>query len=134
MILRCFSSLVLAGLISWRPMAAENPPLVLDRPMPPPAWALMERELLRLNSEACEIFAAKYVDERGHLLHTPRWGTLDGPDDAIETFHNWTLLHALGASDSVLELFKEGAGGAPAPVWPAPNHPDRPGPGGGLPP
>ena len=107
MILRCLSSLLLAGLISWRPMAAENPPLLLDRPMPPPAWALMERELLRLNSEACEIFAAKYLDERGYLLHTPRWGTLDGPDDAIETFHNWTLLHALGASDSVLELFKK---------------------------
>ena len=88
-------------------MAAENPPLVLDRPMPPPAWALMERDLLRLNSEACERFASKYLDERGYLLHTPRWGTLDGPDDAIETFHNWTLLHALGASDSVLKLFKK---------------------------
>ena len=107
MILRCFSSLLLAGLISWRPMAAESPPVLLDRPMPPPAWALMERELLRLNSEACEIFASRYLDERGYLLHTPRWGTLDGPDDAIETFHNWTLLHALGASASVLELFKK---------------------------
>ena len=107
MIPRIFFPLLLAGLIACRPMAAEDPLLVLDRPMPPPAWALMERELLRLNSEACEIFAAKYVDEQGHLLHTPRWGTLDGPDDAIETFHNWTLLHALGASDSVLELFKK---------------------------
>lgn len=107
MIPRIFFPLLLAGLIACRPMAAEDPLLVLERPMPPPAWALMERELLRLNSEACEIFAAKYVDERGHLLHTPRWGTLDGPDDAIETFHNWTLLHALGASDSVLELFKK---------------------------
>ena len=107
MILRFFFPLLLAGLISCRPMAAEKLPLVLDRPMAPPAWALMERELLRLNSEACEAFASKYVDERGHLLHTPRWGTLDGPDDAIETFHNWTLLHALGASDSVLELFKK---------------------------
>jgi hypothetical protein len=107
MIPRIFFPLLLAGLICCRPMAAEDPLLVLDRPMPPPGWALMERELLRLNSEACEIFAAKYVDERGHLLHTPRWGTLDGPDDAIETFHNWTLLHALGASDSVLELFKK---------------------------
>lgn len=107
MIPRIFFPLLLAGLIACRPMAAESPSLVLDRPMPPPAWALMERELLRLNSEACEIFADKYVDEQGHLLHTPRWGTLDGPDDAIETFHNWTLLHALGASDSVLELFKK---------------------------
>ena len=55
-------------------MAAENPPLVLDRPMPPPAWALMERDLLRLNSEACERFASKYLDERGYLLHTPPLG------------------------------------------------------------
>jgi hypothetical protein len=76
-------------------------------PMPPPAWALLERELLKQNSRAVEIFAEKYVDEKGYLLHTPRWGTLDGPDDAIETFYNWTLLHALGGSDSVLELFKK---------------------------
>jgi hypothetical protein len=67
----------------------------------------MERELLRLNSLACEHFAQKYLDDRGYLLHTPRWGTLDGPDDAIETFNNWTLLHALGGSDSVLQLYKK---------------------------
>ncbi len=107
MVLRFFSAFVLAWLIAGQPMAAENPTVVLNQPMPPPAWALMERELLRLNSEACKRFASKYLDERGYLLHTPRWGTLDGPDDAIETFHNWTLLHALGASDSVLELFKK---------------------------
>ncbi|MGH9675366.1 MAG: hypothetical protein ACRD44_19515 [Bryobacteraceae bacterium] len=76
-------------------------------PMPPPAWALLERELLRRSSEACERFAQKYVDERGYLAHTPRWGTLDGPDDAIETFYNWTLLHALGGSDKVLELYRK---------------------------
>src|SRR5690606_21965860 len=49
--------------------------------------------------------------ERGYLLHTPRWGTLDGPDDAIETYYNWTLLHALGGSDSVLELYRKGLEG-----------------------
>jgi hypothetical protein len=76
-------------------------------PMAPPSWALLERDLLRYNSLACERFAAKYVDSRGYLLHTPRWGTLDGPDDAIETFWNWTLLHALGGSDSVLELYRK---------------------------
>ncbi len=53
--------------------------------MSPPAWALLERQLLKANSKAAERFGAKYVDERGYLLHTPRWGTLDGPDDAIET-------------------------------------------------
>ncbi len=86
---------------------AEDATLVIRAPMSPPEWALLERELLRANSDACERFAAQYLDERGYLLHMPRWGTLDGPDDAIETFHNWTLLHALGARDSVLALFKK---------------------------
>ncbi len=81
--------------------------LSIRTPMPPPEWALLERELLRYNSEACERFARRYLDERGYLLHVPRWGTLDGPDDAIETFWNWTLLHALGGSDSVLALYKK---------------------------
>ncbi len=86
---------------------AKEITLKIDTRMPPPAWALLEREALRVNSQACEFFASKYLDQRGYLLHTPRWGTLDGPDDAIETFHNWTLLHALGASDSVLQLLKK---------------------------
>ena len=86
---------------------AKDATVVIATSMAPPGWALLERELLRANSRACERFAGKYLDERGYLLHTPRWGTLDGPDDAIETFHNWTLLHALGASDSVLPLFKK---------------------------
>lgn len=91
--------------------AAQSAVIAVDTPMAPPAWALMERALLRANSAAVEAFAAKYLDERGYLLHTPRWGTLDGPDDAIETFYNWTLLHALGGSDSVLELYKKGLEG-----------------------
>src|SRR5262245_27354312 len=88
-------------------VSAKDITLVVDTPLSPPGWALMERELLRANSSACERFAAKYVDQRGYLAHTPRWGTLDGPDDAIETFHNWTLLHALGGSDTVLQLYKK---------------------------
>jgi hypothetical protein len=88
-------------------LAFAQPTVRIETPMAPPAWALLERELLRANSAACERFAAKYVDERGYLAHTPRWGTLDGPDDAIETFWNWTLLHALGGSDSVLELYRK---------------------------
>lgn len=82
-------------------------PLVIRTPMAPPEWALLERELLRAGSAACERFAEKYLDSRGYLLHTPRWGTLDGPDDAIETFWNWTLLHALGGSDSALRLYQK---------------------------
>jgi hypothetical protein len=87
--------------------ASAEVTLVVKSPMAPPAWALLERDLLRFSSQACERFATKYVDDRGYLLHTIRWGTLDGPDDAIETFYNWTLLHALGGSNSVLELYKK---------------------------
>lgn len=87
--------------------AAAETTVHVKSPMPPPGWALLERDLLRFNSIAVEKFYERFVDEKGYLLHTPRWGTLDGPDDAIETFFNWTLLHALGASDNVLHLYKK---------------------------
>jgi hypothetical protein len=80
----------------------------VSKPMAPPQWALLERELLKHNSTAVERFAERYMDERGYLAHTPRWGTLDGPDDALETYWNWTILHALGGSDRVLDLYKLG--------------------------
>jgi hypothetical protein len=74
--------------------------------MPAPEWALLQRELLRAHTEACEIFHARYFDERHHLRCFPRWGTNDGPDDAIEHVNDWPLLHALGGSDRILELYR----------------------------
>jgi hypothetical protein len=97
-----------AGLLVMAALAAGAQPAVrIEKPVSPPAWALLERELLKQSSLACDRFANKYLDARGYLLHTPRWGTLDGPDDAIETFYNWTLLHALGGSDTVLANYKK---------------------------
>jgi hypothetical protein len=81
--------------------------VTIDTPMPPPAWALLERELLRANTAACREFFAKYFDERGYLLCVERWGGDDGPDDAIENCNDWPLLHALGAPDTVLEMYKK---------------------------
>ena len=102
----------LAALSTAAPLASGQYPVVeIREPLPPPSWALMERQLLDANSKAVEAFADRYLDERGYLLHTPRWGTLDGPDDAIETFYNWTLLHALGGSDKILDLYKLGLEG-----------------------
>ena len=99
------AALLAAALLSCS--SATLPVVEVDTPMAPPEWALLERSLLDENSKAVEAFADRYLDERGYLLHTPRWGTLDGPDDAIETFYNWTLLHTLGGSDSVLELYRK---------------------------
>ena len=73
---------LLLSLVGLSLFAAE-PAVQIATPMPPPAWAMLERKLLEANSIACDRFAKKYLDSRGYLMHTPRWGTLDGPDDAI---------------------------------------------------
>ena len=76
--------------------------------MSPPTWALLERELLRAQSQACQKFYERYFDERGYLRCVPRWGGDDGADDAAENLTGWTILHALGAPDIVLEMYKKG--------------------------
>ena len=93
-------------LVSLSPVLASSDTLVVDTPMSPPTWALLERELLRSSSEACGLLADWALDDRGYLLHRPRWGVIDGPDDAIETFDNWPLLYALGGTQSVLDDYK----------------------------
>jgi hypothetical protein len=72
--------------------------------MPAPDWALLERALLRANTEAVSIFFDRYFDQDGRALCVERWGADDGPDDASESFANWPLLHALGAPDEVRRL------------------------------
>jgi hypothetical protein len=76
-------------------------------PLSPPAWALLQRELLRANSAACREFYQHFFDERGYLRCVERWGGDDGPDDAIENCTDWPVLHALGAPDVILKLYKQ---------------------------
>lgn len=98
-----------AGALALAPpavRAAERVMITADTPASAPEWALLQREVLRAHTEACEIFHAKYFDARNHLLCFPRWGTNDGPDDAIEHVNDWPLLHALGGSDRILELYR----------------------------
>lgn len=85
----------------------EEVTIAIDTPVSPPAWALLERELLRANSAACEEFYKRYFDERGWLECVVRWGGDDGPDDAIENVADWPILHALGAPDSILHLYRK---------------------------
>jgi hypothetical protein len=81
--------------------AAAGDRLEVVTPMSPPAWALLERELLRTSARACLEFYDRYFDDRGYLECVERWGGDDGPDDAIENLADWPLLHALGASDEI---------------------------------
>ena len=85
---------------------SHNVQIQIDTPVAPPHWALLEWQLVRAQTAAIREFYAKYFDERGYLLCVPRWGGDDGPDDAAENVLNWTMLHALGAPDLIMELYK----------------------------
>src|SRR4051812_42867321 len=79
----------------------------IDTPMSPPGWALLQRELLKANTAACKEFFEHFFDERGYLRCVERWGGDDGPDDAIENCTDWPILHALGAPDTVLKMYRK---------------------------
>jgi len=99
---------VVLGLIAAAAPTAKaaEPAIRIDTPLPPPNWALLERELLKANAAACREFYDKYFDERGFLLCVERWGGDDGPDDAIENCNDWPLLYALGGSDDVRRMYE----------------------------
>ena len=90
-----------------RPATAQAASVHVVAPMAAPTWALLQRELIRANTEACEAFYARYFDERGYFLCFERWGANDGPDDAIENVNGWPLLHAIGAPDRVKAMYTQ---------------------------
>ncbi len=103
------SALLIAAALAvdLRASCASEAAISLETPMPPPSWALPERELVRANVRACEEFYARYFDARGYLECVERCGGDDGPDDAIENVNDWPVLYALAGSDTILSLFKK---------------------------
>lgn len=87
---------------------AEGTSIEVRTPTSPPSWALLERELIQANAEACELFFKRYFDERGWLECVERWGGDDGPDDAIENLTHWPILYALGAPESIRTMYTRG--------------------------
>jgi hypothetical protein len=84
-----------------------TPQFEFNTPVSPPTWALLQRQLLDANVGACEEFFNKYFDEKGFLLCVERWGGDDGPDDAIENCLHWPALHAIGADQKILTMYKK---------------------------
>ena len=102
---------LIALLVGMSLLPAMPATVVIDTPMPAPAWARLERQILAASAPACREFFDKYYDARGYLQAFLRWGANDGPDDAFENFNRWPELHALGGSDEILELYlKAGEG------------------------
>ena len=104
------TSLAALGLAA-RPASAQTSGraarIEIASPMAAPTWAVMQRQLLRANAEACEVFYTRYFDTRGHFLHFERWGANDGPDDTIENVNDWPLLHALGGDDRIKAMYTQ---------------------------
>lgn len=85
---------------------SEQPAVTIDTPMPAPAWALAERELLRVNGAGVEMYANRFLDAKGHMPVEPHWGVSDGADDITENVRNWPLAHMLGGPDSILTAWE----------------------------
>ncbi|MFP4026681.1 MAG: hypothetical protein ACLFWL_02710 [Candidatus Brocadiia bacterium] len=70
----------------------------------PPEWALLERQLIDAMSHAVEPLLEKYVREDGTILWPTRedFKSIDGLDDAYESFHNWPLFYLAGGHEKFL--------------------------------
>ncbi len=68
------------------------------RVSPPPAWALLERELIDLMNESAQAYVRKYAEPGGATL------LAEDLDDLYEQFYNFGLFYALGADESLLDL------------------------------
>lgn len=72
----------------------------------PPEWALLERSLIDLMDQSVDPLMEKYVRPDGSIMWptTQDFASIDGLDDAYESFHNWPLFYAMGGADRILEL------------------------------
>ena len=102
--------------LSW--LSSSRPALLLAQPnqapaairittpMPPPDWALLERELLRRGARLAE-FLDRYFDDAGYLECVERWGATMGPTMPSKTVNDWPVLYALGGAEPILTRFKK---------------------------
>ena len=69
----------------------------------PPAWALLERQLIAAMNEAAGAFVSRYTRPDGTLVWRNDWPGMDGSDDAYESFGNFPLFYALGGAADILQ-------------------------------
>ncbi len=70
-----------------------------------PAWALLQRQLFDVLDRSAAPLLEKYVRPNGWIKWPPgvvQKGSIDGVDDAYESFHNWPLYYLLGGDAKYL--------------------------------
>ncbi len=87
-------------------LASAIPVVESASPAPPQSWAVLERRLIDVMSEAALDYAARYTRSGGTLVwKTSGFASLD---DLPESFYNFPLLYALGGDERLRELsFRE---------------------------
>jgi hypothetical protein len=72
----------------------------------PPEWAILERQLIERMNDSAEPLLEKYVREDGSILWptSDDFQSIDGLDDAYESFHNWPLFYALGGHEKFRDI------------------------------
>ncbi|MBJ6120404.1 hypothetical protein [Sphingomonas mollis] len=83
---------------------AATAAIVIDTPMPPPRWAVLQRHLIAMQSDAARAFHDRYFNRRHEIEAFLRWGANDGPDDAIEAINDWPYLYLVGGDAGILDL------------------------------
>lgn len=71
-----------------------------------PLWVVLERRLIDLMNGSVDLLLQNYIKPNGHILWptTEDYTSIDGLDDAYESFHNWPLFYLLGGSERMLTL------------------------------
>ena len=70
----------------------------------PPEWATLQRQLIEKMNRAAPQVLKKYTRSDGTLMwpSNPDFTSIDGLDDAYESFHNWPLFYMLGGDAQFL--------------------------------
>ena len=79
----------------------------------PPQWAILERSLIDLMNGSVDPVMEHYVRSDGSILRptSEEFSSIDGLDDAYESFHNWPLFYLLSGGDHYSGIFPPHLGG-----------------------
>ena len=70
----------------------------------PPTWAVRQRELIAAMNRAAIPFVDQCTHPDGSLIWRSTWTSMDGTDNAYESFLSFPLFYLLGGGEEVLRL------------------------------